>query len=86
ERRGGPSMAMDRYRMEVGSSHGVEPRHIVGAIAGETGLRGKDIGKVELHAEHSFVELPPGMPTPILKKLQRAWVAERQLRIKKASG
>ncbi|MEK7704505.1 MAG: DEAD/DEAH box helicase [Myxococcota bacterium] len=82
----GPPVGMDRYRMDVGSSHGVAPRHIVGAIAGESGLPGRDIGRVQIHDDYSLVDLPLGMPPQILRGLQRTWVAKRQLRLTKVAS
>lgn len=81
-----PPRGMDRYRMEVGHCHGVAPRHIVGAIAGESGLQGRDIGRVEIHQDYSLVDLPLGMPREILRALKRTWVAERQLQMTKVSA
>ena len=42
----------ERFRVAVGASHGVRPGHIVGVIAGETGLEGRMIGRItiERHA------------------------------------
>jgi len=71
----------DRYRIEVGSEHGVAPGNLVGAIANEAGLDSGQIGKIEIHADHSVVELPTGMPKAIFNDLSNAWVCGRQLRL-----
>lgn len=77
---------MERYRVEVGRDHGVEPRHLVGAIANEAGLRGKDIGRIDIQAGHTFVDLPEGMPKNVLRALKRTWVLERPLQMTKSSA
>src|ERR1700753_1251863 len=58
------------YRLEVGHDHGVKPGHIVGAIANESGIDGSHIGRVDIRAEHSLVDLPPGMPKEIFRQLE----------------
>ena len=53
-----PEIEMVRYRIEVGSQHGVLPKHIVGAIANEAGLESRSI------------DLPDGMPKELLEHLK----------------
>ncbi|PID63188.1 MAG: ATP-dependent RNA helicase [Gammaproteobacteria bacterium] len=69
----------ERYRVEVGSEHGVQAANIVGAIANEAGIDPRFIGRIRIDAEHSTVALPVGMPKPILRDLKRAWVCGRRL-------
>lgn len=77
---------MEQFRIEVGHDHNVKPANIVGAIAGETGLDSKYIGRIDIHADHSLVDLPKGMPRDIFNALKKAWVAGRQLRITRANA
>lgn len=78
---------MDRYRIEVGKMHGVLPGHIVGAIAGETGMASRHIGRIRLFNEFSTVDLPQGMPAEMLEKVWCAWICRRQIQISlEASG
>ncbi len=72
---------METFRIEVGSVHGIKPGNIVGAIANEAGIEGVHIGRVDIREDHSFVDLPEGMPNPIFKELQSVRVAGRELRI-----
>jgi len=72
---------METFRVEVGRAHGVRPANIVGAIASEAGLAGKHIGRVDIRGEHSFVDLPGGMPKEILRALQKVIVMGQPLRI-----
>src|SRR5690242_10374547 len=55
---------LEVFRIEVGRTHGVEPRNILGAIANEAGLDARNIGRIELFDDYSTVELPAGMPKP----------------------
>lgn len=72
---------MERFRMAVGKEHGVEPGHIVGAIAGESGLDSRYIGEIKLYDHYSTVDLPEGIPKEILKILKKARVLGRKLEL-----
>ena len=76
---------MERFRVEVGHSHGVKPENLVGAIANEAGLDSEFIGRIQIDDKHSFVELPAGMPKFLLKDLKRVWVCNHQLNITRMS-
>ncbi len=72
---------LETYRIEVGHAHGVQPGNIVGAIANEAGLDGRDIGHIDIREDHSFVDLPAGMPSEIFDNLQAVRVRGAELRI-----
>jgi ATP-dependent RNA helicase DeaD len=72
---------METFRIEVGSVHGIKPGNIVGAIANEAGIEGVHIGRVDIREDHSYVDLPEGMPKEIFKELQKVRVVGRELRI-----
>lgn len=76
---------MESYRVEVGEEHGVRPANIVGAIANEGGIDSKYIGRIDIHADYSIVDLPVGLPQNVLKILQKARVFDRMLRISRES-
>ena len=84
-RRGRPSSRsdadMERFRIEVGSQHGVKPGNIVGAIANEAGLDGQHIGHIEIGPEFSLVDLPVGMPHEVFKDLRKVRVCGHPLNI-----
>ncbi len=72
---------MERFRIAVGHMHGVKPGNIVGAITNEAGLESQHIGRIEIYDDFSTVDLPEGMPRPILTMLKHVWVAGQQLKI-----
>lgn len=76
-----PEEGMRTYRVEVGAEHNVEPKHLVGAIANEAGLESQLIGRISIMDDHSFVDLPDGMPKDIFQHLRKVWVNQRQLQI-----
>jgi len=82
KKRGGPhQINFETFRIEVGHVHGVKPGNIVGAIANEAGLEGRHIGHVDIHEDHSFVDLPEGMPKEIFRSLKKVRVVGRELQI-----
>jgi ATP-dependent RNA helicase DeaD len=80
----GPAQ-METFRIEVGSVHGIKPGNIVGAIANEADIEGVHIGRVDIREDHSYVDLPEGMPKEIFKQLQKVRVAGRELRISRVA-
>jgi ATP-dependent RNA helicase DeaD len=71
----------ETYRIAIGHTHRVKPGNIVGAITGETGLSGNQIGRIEIMSDHSLVDLPAGLPADMLRRLGTARIGSRQLRI-----
>jgi ATP-dependent RNA helicase DeaD len=76
-----PRAGCVRYRLEVGSAHGVQPKNIVGAIANEAGLDSEHIGPITICDEFSTVDLPDGMPKDLFKHLRQVWVCGRRLKL-----
>ena len=74
---------MVRYRVEIGWRHRVKPGQLVGAIAGDTGLEGRRIGRITILADHSTVDLPDGLSERQLDGLQRCRVMQRELRARR---
>jgi len=78
-----PEPGMETYRIDVGHMHGVKPANIVGAIANEADLESKYIGRIDIHEDHSILDLPEGMPKPLLMHLKKVRVAGQALRLRK---
>jgi ATP-dependent RNA helicase DeaD len=72
-------------RIEVGDNDGVKKSNIVGAIANECDLDSAYIGKISIKDDHSFVDLPDGMPKSVVKMMKKIRVCGKpmQLTIKK---
>jgi ATP-dependent RNA helicase DeaD len=70
-----------RYRIEAGENHGVGPANIVGAIAGETPIASRAIGRISIFAEYSHVDLPLDVPPHVLRQLFKVRVNERMMKI-----
>ncbi len=77
---------MELFRLAVGHSHGVKPGNIVGAIANEAGIDHDLIGHIEIHGDHSIIELPEGMPKAVFSDLRKTWVSGQRLMIAKVGA
>jgi len=88
KRRGKPvgEAGMQRYRIEVGRIHDVEPRHIVGAITNEAQLSSRDIGAIKIYPDFSLVDLPQSLSPEAFRHLQSVWVCGQQLKLKPDNG
>ncbi|WP_341361174.1 DEAD/DEAH box helicase [Georgenia sp. M64] len=86
--RGGrrPRIAGTRYRVEVGHKDGVQPGAIVGAITGEGGLRGSDLGKIDIFPSFSLVEISGDLSPESARRIGAAKVAGRPLKIRPDEG
>ncbi|MCG7442774.1 DEAD/DEAH box helicase [Dermabacter vaginalis] len=80
------SAGFTTYRIAVGKNHGVRPQSIVGAIAGEGGLNGQDVGKIDLFPSFSLVELRDGVDEAALARIGRARVGGKPMRIQVDQG
>ncbi len=76
-----PDKELERFRIEVGHSHGVNPGNIVGAIANEAEVDAEYIGRVEIYENYSTVDLPEGMPKEVFQHLKAVWVSGQRLQI-----
>ncbi len=54
----GAEPGMVRLFVNIGRKDKISPRHIVGAIAGETGISGNLIGAIDVYDTFTFVEVP----------------------------
>ena len=76
-----PEADMVRYYMPVGRNNGVAPGAIVGALANEGGLNGRDIGRIGLRDDHSHVDLPASLDEAAIQRLGNIHVANRKLEL-----
>ena len=77
---------MERFRIEVGNTHGVKPGNIVGAIANEAEIDSEHIGRIEIFADYSTVDLPEGMPKELMKHLKTVWISGQRLQISRLNS
>ena len=76
-----PDVVMERFWLGVGKKQSVKPSEIMGAIANEAGIEGEFIGKINIFEHYATIDLPEGMPKPILKHLKKTRVRGTNLGI-----
>lgn len=74
---------MERYRIEVGHKHNIQPKNIVGAIANEAGIDPADIGRIDIRESYSTVDMRQGIPRAVWRRLKKVSVAGREMNISK---
>ncbi|MEU6577723.1 DEAD/DEAH box helicase [Streptomyces sp. NPDC046805] len=75
---GPPARGMTRLFVGAGRSAGMRPQDLVGAIAGETRLNGREIGSIEIADRFSLVEVPEGAAAEVIRALRGSTVKGRK--------
>jgi ATP-dependent RNA helicase DeaD len=65
-----PKAGTTRLFVNAGRASGVRPQDIVGALANESGLTGRDIGAIQIHERHALVEIPEAAADDVLRSLR----------------
>lgn len=68
-------------KINVGHGHQVEVRDVVGAIAGETGLAGRQIGKIRLLEKCCYVEVPEEFAAEVARVMHGNQIRGRRLAV-----
>ncbi|MCL4109495.1 UNVERIFIED_CONTAM: hypothetical protein GTU68_024392 [Idotea baltica] len=82
--RDGREAGMTRFRIEVGWKDGVKPGNIVGAVANEGGIDGRQIGQIKINDAFSTIDLPSGISMEVQNKLKSTRVAGQMLQLRVA--
>ena len=76
---------MTRLFFNIGSKMQVQPRDMVGAIAGETGIAGKTIGAIEIHERFSFVDVPVDVADEVMNVMNGCQIRGFKVAVEKAA-
>jgi ATP-dependent RNA helicase DeaD len=79
-----PGAEFTRLHINLGEEMGVAPIDLVNSIAGETGLPGKVVGKVDIRERHLFVDVAAEHANAILAKLNRTSIKGHKVKVKAA--
>ena len=74
---------MTKLFVGLGRAAGMRPQDLVGAIAGESQLRGKDIGGIEITERFSLVEVPSAAADDVIKALRGAVLRGRKATVRR---
>ena len=81
--RGGPDGNMARLFIGVGRQAGIRPQDLVGAIAGEAGLAGKEVGEIQIAERFSVVSVPEGRADHVIRALQQSKIRGRRVTVRR---
>ena len=73
-----PDAGMTRLFIGAGRAAGIRPQDLVGAIAGESGLSGREIGAIEIADRFSLVEVPETAADEVIAALRRSTIKGRR--------
>jgi ATP-dependent RNA helicase DeaD len=82
-RGGGPAGETIRLFVGAGRTAGVRPQDLVGAVAGESRLTGRDVGAIEIFDRFSLVEVPAAAAEEVIAGLRASTIKGRKVRIKR---
>ncbi|RYD76785.1 MAG: DEAD/DEAH box helicase [Sphingobacteriales bacterium] len=77
---------MSRLFISVGRNDRIGPKDIVGAIAGETGLPGNQIGNIDIYDKFTFVEVPEDRAQDVIRKLKKSQIRGNKVNVEVAEG
>lgn len=80
---GEPGKGKTRLFISAGSAVGVRPGDIVGAIANETGLSGKQIGPINLEANFATVDVPSEAAREVISTLNKSRLKGQRVKVRK---
>jgi ATP-dependent RNA helicase DeaD len=75
--------ATTRLFVGAGRSAGVRPQDLVGAIAGESHLSGRDIGSIEIADRFSLVEVPEAAADQVVRALRRTTIKGKKATVRR---
>ncbi|MDI1461635.1 DEAD/DEAH box helicase [Catellatospora sp. KI3] len=79
----GPSSGAVKLFVGLGRRNGVRPQDLVGAIAGESSLSGRDIGAIEIADRFSLVEVPSGAADEVIDALRNATIKGKRVTVRR---
>jgi ATP-dependent RNA helicase DeaD len=81
----GVDAGMVRLFLNIGKKQGIRPKDIVGAIAGESGLSGKQIGSISTYDSYTFVDVPKGSDKEVLRSMKNVKIRGKAVRMERAA-
>jgi ATP-dependent RNA helicase DeaD len=77
--RSAPGEGRARLYISLGRAAGIRPADLVGAIAGESRLTGRDVGSIEITERFSLVEVPSSAADEVLEALRATRIKGRKV-------
>jgi ATP-dependent RNA helicase DeaD len=77
---------VQRIYIGAGRTHGVRPKDLVGAITGEAGIRGNQIGSIQISKAFSIVEVSEEVSDHVLASLRAGKIKGKKVRVRMDKG
>jgi ATP-dependent RNA helicase DeaD len=74
---------MTRLFIGAGRDAGVRPKDLVGAITGEAGIAGSEIGAIEIADRFSLVEVADDAAEAVITALRGAKIKGRKVKVRR---
>lgn len=84
--RRGPTGPTTRLFVGAGRTAHVRPQDLVGAITGESPLRGHEIGTIQIHDRFSLVEVPESSADLVVTALRRTTIKGKKPKIRRENA
>ncbi|MBW3658784.1 MAG: DEAD/DEAH box helicase [Actinobacteria bacterium] len=81
--RRGPSAGTTRLFINQGRTAGIRPKDLVGAIANESSLSGRDIGAIEITSNFSLVEVPEAAADEVIQALRNTTIKGKKANVRR---
>jgi ATP-dependent RNA helicase DeaD len=80
---GAPQGELVRIYVGAGRDAGVAPKDLVGAITGESSVKGDSIGAIEITERFSLVEVSESVAGEVLRALRNTTIKGRKVKVRK---
>jgi ATP-dependent RNA helicase DeaD len=84
--RSGPQSGVTRLYIGAGRDAGVRPGDLVGAITGEAGISGREIGAIEITDRYSIVEVAEDLAGGVLDSLRGSKIKGKSVTVRRDRG
>ncbi len=83
--RGGSPSSVDMARLFIGGGRAmrITPADLVGAIANEAGINGREIGAIRIDERFSLVEVPRGIVDDVVEALRNTTIKGKRLTVRR---
>jgi ATP-dependent RNA helicase DeaD len=75
---------MTRLFFTLGRKDKIQTSEILRAIAGESGIQGKRVGKIDIREQFTFVDVPVDIAEKVIAAMDNAFIRGKKIAVKKA--
>ena len=75
---------MTRLFITLGRKDKIQTSEILRAIAGESGIQGKRVGKIDIREQFTFVDVPVDIAEKVIAAMDNAFIRGKKVAVKKA--